>query len=441
MAITTHPATGPAGVLARASAQIAGLAEVLWAARTDEEVVGTVEQIETLRAQLAGLEARAVVEADTRGVAKRGLGYASTADWLVHRGGRYRREGRRTVAHAHDLLGDRAATLAALDAGRVSPQQAGIILDAVDKLPTDDPGLRRQAEELLLAEADRLDATDLAKAAKHLVAVVDPDGEERRQQRNLDREDRAAHRNRGLSIVEDGAGGIRIKGSGSVEDGAALKAALLPLTTPHPADPDASEAEAAAGCDGKDPRDHGTRLWDALIGLAQQSLTTEVAPECHGARPRVTVTTDLETLKGGLGWGQTDEGLELTGSAVRRLACDAEIIPVVLGSRSEVLDVGRLQRLVTAAIWRALVARDGRCAFPGCTRPPVMCHAHHVQHWADGGPTSLANLVLLCGHHHRLVHDTPWRIRISPVDGRPEFLPPTRTGSEQAWIRQRPRRE
>ena len=308
MAISALPRTGPCGVLAEVSAQLGGLSETLWAARTDDEVVGTVEQIETLKAQLAGLEARAVGEADGRGVAKRELGYASTADWLTHRGGLYRREGRKAVAHAQDLVMDRDATLAALDAGRVSPQQAGVILDALDRLPTDDEGLRVQAEALLLDEADRLDATDLAKAARHLVAVIDPEGEERRQQKNLDREDRAAHRNRGLTITEDGAGGIRIRGRGSVEDGAALKAALLPLTKPRPADPDAGDADAAAGCDGKDPRDHGARLWDALIEVVQGSLTSEVAPECHGGRPRVTVTVDLETLKGGLGWGGDRRG-------------------------------------------------------------------------------------------------------------------------------------
>ena len=73
---------------------------------------------------------------------------------------------------------------------------------------------------------------------------------------------------------------------------------------------------------------------------------------------------------------------------MRRLACDADIIPVALGTRGEVLDVGRAHRLVTPALWRALVCRDRHCAFPGCTKPPVMGHAHHIVHWADLGPTS-----------------------------------------------------
>ena len=140
----------------------------------------------------------------------------------------------------------------------------------------------------------------------------------------------------------------------------------------------------------------------------------------------------------------TDDGLTLSAMAVRRLACDAELIPAVLGSQGEVLDLGQTRRLVSAAQWRALVARDRHCAFPGCTRPAVMGHAHHIVHWADGGPTDLDNLVLLCGEHHRLIHDTPWQVRLNPTDRLPEFLPPPPRGTDPPpadWIRHRPRRE
>ena len=77
--------------------------------------------------------------------------------------------------------------------------------------------------------------------------------------------------------------------------------------------------------------------------------------------------------------------------AAHRLACDSDLIPAVLGPEGQVLDVGRLQRLVTATIWVALVLRDQHCAFPGCHRLPIACHAHHIVHWVDGGPTSLDN--------------------------------------------------
>jgi hypothetical protein len=115
------------------------------------------------------------------------------------------------------------------------------------------------------------------------------------------------------------------------------------------------------------------------------------------------------------------------------MACDADLIPGVLGADGALLDVGRAQRLVTAAIWIALVVRDQHCAFPGCRRPPVMCHAHHIQHWIDGGPTCLENMVLLCGAHHRIIHSTPWQVRLHQADRRPEFQAP-RTDH---WVRDR----
>ena len=267
-----------------------------------------------------------------------------------------------------------------------------------------------------------------------MIEVIDPDRAERRAESALAREERTAHRHRFLSISEDGAGGVRLKGRGSLEDAATLRAALLPLTAPAPV------VDPVTCRESPDPRDHGARLWDALVATAAHALATDLPPESHGARPRVTVTVPLETLRDQVGTAATDDGLELSGSAIRRLACDADVIPVVLGSHSEVLDVGRLQRLVTAALWRALIARDQRCAFPGCTRPPLMCHAHHIVHWADGGATSLDNLVLLCGHHHRLIHDSPWRVRIDDQDRRPEFLPPMRGATQPAWTRHRPRR-
>ena len=97
------------------------------------------------------------------------------------------------------------------------------------------PHVRELAEKQLLDEAGRLHATDLTKAARHLIHVVDPDGAERKAERDLERQDRAAHLGRYLAITEDGAGGVRLKGRGTVEDAARIKAALLPLTKPAPA--------------------------------------------------------------------------------------------------------------------------------------------------------------------------------------------------------------
>ena len=85
-------------------------------------------------------------------------------------------------------------------------------------------------------------------------------------------------------------------------------------------------------------------------------------------------------------------------------ACDAGVIPVVLGGAGEVLDLGRAVRLFTAAQTRRLWLRDRHCTYPGCGMPPQWCDAHHLGHWADGGPSDLANAALLCERHHTIVH-------------------------------------
>ncbi|MCW6009645.1 HNH endonuclease, partial [Micromonospora sp. CPCC 205371] len=109
---------------------------------------------------------------------------------------------------------------------------------------------------------------------------------------------------------------------------------------------------------------------------------------------------------------------------VRRLACDAHIIPMILGGDGQILDVGQQRRLFTGPLRRALVARDGGCAFPGCDRPPRWCDGHHITHWTAGGRTALDNGVLLCGYHHRLIHRGEWEVRMAD-DGKPDFIPPT----------------
>lgn len=95
---------------------------------------------------------------------------------------------------------------------------------------------------------------------------------------------------------------------------------------------------------------------------------------------------------------------------------------MVLGGDSEPLDVGRAQRSVPVGIRRALVARDGGCAFPGCDRPPGLCQVHHGRHWIDGGVTSVQNCCLLCSAHHHQVHLQGWDVTVR--GGRVEFQPP-----------------
>ena len=127
--------------------------------------------------------------------------------------------------------------------------------------------------------------------------------------------------------------------------------------------------------------------------------------------PVLRVSTSLDALLEGLqDAGITDSGESLSAATVRRLACDAEIIPTVLNGKGRVIDVGRRTRRVSEALRCVLVARDGGCVWPGCDAPPSRCDAHHVKHWADGGPTNADNLALLCHRHHILLHEGRHRL-------------------------------
>ena len=122
-------------------------------------------------------------------------------------------------------------------------------------------------------------------------------------------------------------------------------------------------------------------------------------------RAKLVVTVEHDVLAGRLrGAGLAMTGDVLSVATVRRLACDAEIIPMVLGTTGEPLDVGRSRRLVTKGLRAALWQRDRGCSFPGCTIPAAWTDAHHVQHWWAGGRTSLLNTALLCRRHHTHVH-------------------------------------
>ncbi len=120
----------------------------------------------------------------------------------------------------------------------------------------------------------------------------------------MDREDRRAHLGRGLSITTDDCGGIRLRGTGTTEDGTTLRTALLALATPAaPATP-VPTIDTETCQEQPDPRDHGARLWDALLTLAQHALDTDAVPHSHGTKPRVSVTVshaDLHEETGGVG--------------------------------------------------------------------------------------------------------------------------------------------
>src|SRR4051812_2895473 len=176
------------------------------------------------------------------------------------------------------------------------------------------------------------------------------------------------------------------------EGQAVLEAILGPLAAPQPS----TDA-------GADLRSSDQRRADALVEVCRRATAAGgAAPTTPKAA--VVVTMDFTDLAQRTGAGTTLTGDLLAPETVRRMACDAAVIPAVLGGRSELLDLGRTVRLVTPKLFLALCVRDRGCTFPGCSRPPSWCDAHHGLHWCDGGATDLANMALLCPRHHTIVH-------------------------------------
>jgi hypothetical protein len=146
-----------------------------------------------------------------------------------------------------------------------------------------------------------------------------------------------------------------------------------------------------------------------------ETLDPDRLPHSGGMSATVVVTIPLETLHGGLGAATMDTGTRLSPGEARRMACDAGLIPVVLGGRSEVLDFGRLRRLFSKPQRVAMAIRQSfRCAAEGCERPTAMCDAHHLKPWASGGRTDLADGVLICARHHTLAHHPDYTVQRRP---------------------------
>ncbi|MBB2891102.1 HNH endonuclease signature motif containing protein [Flexivirga oryzae] len=221
---------------------------------------------------------------------------------------------------------------------------------------------------------------------------------------------------------------------------AILKQAITALSAPHPAHTkdtsttgDAGDSTGRAGaafglhpdgqhddCDGdvdgatttgaatervRDERTPGKRRVDALMDLVAAGAKTVCGDGMGiGAGATVLVTMDLHRLLTDLDGAITIGGEILDAGTARRLACDADLIPVVLGGKSQPLDVGRRERLATKGIRAAVVHRDMGCTFPACDRPPGFCEIHHILPWWAGGGTALTNSAMLCRRHHQIVH-------------------------------------
>ena len=189
-------------------------------------------------------------------------------------------------------------------------------------------------------------------------------------------------------------------------------------TTPTTVDPATTGAPPTATTGAGQASRAGRTRPDVIVAIDYDKLTTRLT------RGNDKVTTGL--MGGDNGLSAATDGVTLAPATIRRIACDAGIIPILLSSTGDVLDIGRRTRTITTPLRNALIIRDRGCTFPGCHQPPQLCDAHHLRHWSDGGPTNLANLALLCSAHHHIVHEGRWQTTRNP-DGHLAYRSPTGT--------------
>jgi hypothetical protein len=293
------------------------------------------------------------------------------------------------------------ATGVAASGSALSNPMIDVIVDVVKQVPSEQ---RDRVEQDLLAFAEDAGHKQVAALGTRILAHLDPDGSE-------PDDTEPGTPTRELSLRRKRSGIWELQGKFDDETGTRASAILDSL------------AERRTSDEGADFRSPQERYGDAFSDVIDLALNAPDLPMQAGERAHVMVTASLEDLKTGVGKAILGDTGTMSAAEARIHACDCKLIPAVLGEKSEPLDLGRFRRLISPGLRRALYLRDRGCAFPGCHRPPRHCQGHHIREWADGGPTDLANLVLMCAHHHRLLHRSGWEVRIA-TDGLPEFLPP-----------------
>jgi len=348
-------------------------------------------------------------------------GDRSTATWLADQTRDAHGTVRRHAALASALESRWVQVADAFASGSVNLAQTRVIVEALDALPKDLGEDRLvKAELLLVEEAATLGPRELRVFGSRLLDYLAPDiADELEYQRLLAAEARA-HAATRLSLRPRGDGSTDLHAR--IPDHAAnrLRAYLNAYTAPRRRHLDSPFGPVeTADTDEFAQLPIARQRGEAFVALLENIPTTHL-PRHGGSATSVMVTLDLKTLVTGIGVAQTSTGDPITAGQARRLACQAGIIPVVLGGDSEILDVGRTKRLVTDAIRKALNLRDQGCTTLGCSMPAEFCEAHHIVPWSRGGKTSLKDCKLLCPFHHHRAHDPAWLTHHHP-NGKTSF--------------------
>jgi len=330
-------------------------------------------------------------------------GARSAAAWLAHATrqdpGRLRFEERlASRLEAWD------ATRAALGVGEVSVGHAAAVLDALEELPADlDPDVVARAEAHLLGECADFTPWQVRRLGRHLLRVVAPERADAHEEAVLNAEEARARVRTRLTLSPQGDGTTRITGLIPDLSAAVLSRALEAYTNPRRDHHSADTATTADPSDGQRVPAEVSR-GQAFCALVEH-LPVDGLPTQGGSPVAVVATVELDKLTGTLGAVTLDTGGEISAAQARRLACQHALIPAVMGGASVPLDLGRSARLFSHHQARAHAVAHRACQTEGCDIPAAWCERHHRNPWNTGGPTDLANLVLLCAHHHHRAHD------------------------------------
>ena len=365
------------------------------------ELGDLVGDLAELAAFILAQVAAVVADAEARGVVAASQ-YANTAPWVAEYGWHLRREAY-TIAKAARLLarpelGEVADSVLTAD---VDLGTAVVVGAEYDKLA---PDLTDEAKPAVLAQlldmGARCGPSGVRTLTQEILARWGQDGE-------FDNQQERCRRQVELSGGRETSPGVHEYRLTTDNEGrAVLEAAIGPLSAPR-VDKDGNGRPVGE----PDTRPAGRRRGEALIEALRRSVTVthpDTATPTANPKAILLITLDFETLAARYGAahvvGTRADGMLLGCDTIRKLACDAAIIPAVLGAGGAVLDQGREKRLFTTDQIRALWLRDRQCTFPGCDAPAAWCDAHHLVHWIDGGPTNLTNAALLCGRHHTIAH-------------------------------------
>jgi hypothetical protein len=384
------------------SAAVKGVAGVEPTFMTTSEKEAALVALTEARSRLEALTLRVLAASDDIAEAH---GLRDAAAWLAVETRTTHRTARRDLALARSLSGH-PLVADALMSGALRTEQARAVVDAVDALPARvESATRDLARHTMLSLAVEHDAKDLTQIGKRILDVLAPEVGESQEATVLAAEEARADATVELTLADDGAG--RCRGWFTVPShvGKMLRRQLLALANPARHD----RADLTDETGGWKPLRR--RLGEAFVAYVER-FPAELTPVTAGVNATVVVTMTLEQLLADHAVALLDDGSSMSAGQARRLACEAGIIPAVLGTTSQPLDLGRRTRLFTKAQRIALALRDGGCTARGCETSASGCHAHHDDPWSRHGLTDLANGRLLCPRHHRLAHHPRYDLQV-----------------------------